>query len=871
MKKDVLRELRSNPETGLSTEIVLERQKLGLNELISKKGKPWIVRFLAQFKDVLIIILIIAALVSVIIDPSDFTESIVILLVVMINAFLGVYQESKAEKSLEALKKLSSPTAKVIRNSRILEVESKYLVPGDIIIVEAGDFVPADALLLEVSNLKVDESALTGESVSVEKTNEDLEYAVALGDRKNYLFSSTFVTYGRAKAIVTATGMNTEIGKIASLLNEHKESLTPLQGKLNQIGRIIGVFAIIICIVVFFIQWLFIYPDNALEAFKSAVALAVAAIPEGLSTVVTVILAMGVQKMVKHNAIVKKLPAVETLGSTEIVCSDKTGTLTQNKMTVQKLYLNSIKDVKSDKLTSEEELMLAYFALCSDASIEFIDGVEKRIGDPTETALIEVNNLYGLKDLSKLKRFADLPFDSERKMMSVIINYNGKILSITKGAPDIILKKSKNVDANSIISINNNMASQALRVLGVGIKYLDKVPAKLTSEELENDLEFVGLVGMIDPARPEALEAIKTAKKAGIRTIMITGDHVVTAKAIAAELGILNPGDLAITSEELTDMSYEELLDNIEKYSVYARVAPEDKVKIVKAWQEKGYVVAMTGDGVNDSPALKQADIGCAMGITGTDVAKEAASMVLVDDNFATIITAVEQGRGIYDNIKKTVQYLLSSNIGEVLTIFLATLITALGLSRIPFGIPLLPIHLLWINLITDTLPAFALGLEKPDDNIMNELPRKKNESFFSHGLGKRIILQGILVGLITLVSYGIGLFKSERDGFNNEQMHVIAQTMAFLTLSMVQLFHAFNIKSNKSIFNKQVFNNKYIWMAFFAGIVLQFGIIYIPTFASVFEVNALSLLNVLISVGMAFIVVIVLEIVKLIHRFVRK
>jgi len=674
------------------------------------------------------------------------------------------------------------------------------------------------------------------------------------------------VTYGRGRAIVTETGMNTEIGKIAGMLSRAKVEPTPLQIKLNQIGKIIGIFAILICIAVFLIVWLAIPPHDPLDAFRSAVALAVAAIPEGLATVVVVVLAVGVEKMVKQNAIVKKLPAVETLGSTQIVCSDKTGTLTQNKMTVVKVYNNKLKDI-NDKLTEEEKETLTFFALCTDAKISIIDGEERRIGDPTETALVAINNekgLYNSKIDEKFKRLADLPFDSERKMMTVIVNYNGKLLSITKGAPDIILQRSNdNVNKKEVLDINKEMATKALRVLGVGIKYLSEVPDTLTSEDLENDLEFVGLVGMIDPARAEVKDAIKKAKSAGIRTIMITGDHVITAKAIALELGIIEKDQLAITSEELSKLSDQELFDNIEKYSVYARVAPEDKVRIVEAWQSKGKVVAMTGDGVNDSPALKKADIGCAMGITGTDVAKEAASMILVDDNFSTIITAVEQGRGIYANIKKTVQYLLSSNIGEVVTIFAASLITAFAITNTRFGIPLLPIHLLWINLITDTLPAFGLGLEKTEENVMNLKPREKGESFFAHGLGYKIVLQGFIIGSITLIAYAIGIINTESQ--------LIAQTMAFLTLSMIQLFHAFNVKSNKSVFSKQVFDNKYLWGAFFIGLILQFSIIYIAPIAKIFKLEALTLDYALICIGLAFTIIIIMEVVKIFYRLIDK
>lgn len=867
-KEDVLKKLNVDPELGLSEEEVKKRQGTGLNEFDEAKKKSFLMRFLEQFKDVLIIILILAALVSIAVDPGDLTESIIILVVVVFNAALGVYQENKAEKSLEALKKISAPLTTVIRSGRMQEIESRFLVPGDIIILEAGDYVPADARLLEVVNLKVDESALTGESVPVEKTVVEIESNQALGDRKNEVFSSTLITYGRAKAVVTKTGMKTEIGKIAGMLSGTKEGPTPLQIKLNQIGKVIGLLALGICLVVFLIQWLAIYPDDPLVALKASVALAVAAVPEGLSTVVVVVLSLGVQKMVKRNAIIKKLPAVETLGSTQIVCSDKTGTLTQNRMTVVELYRTERKKL-DEELTDEERNLLSLFALCTDAEIQFENGKETRIGDPTELALLDANLKHGLiqeAEFKNIKRIGELSFDSERKMMTVIVRYQDKIFSITKGAPDIILSKCRNVNQEEVLKINMEMGQNALRVLGLGIKELEALPENY-GFELEEDLEFVGLVGMIDPARPEVKKAIRIAKEAGMRTIMITGDHVVTAKAIAEELGILGPGELALSSAELSALTDEELYENIEKYSVYARVAPEDKVRIVEAWQKRGKVVAMTGDGVNDSPALKKADIGCAMGIVGTDVAKEAAAMILTDDNFATIIFAVEEGRGIYANIKKTVQYLLSSNIGEVLTIFLASLIAALNFTKYPFGLPLAAVHLLWINLITDTLPAFALGMEKAEADVMKQKPRPKDESFFAHGLGLRIILQGIIIGLITLFAYAVGLFKNR----GNPDSQIIGQTMAFLTLALIQLFHAFNVKSEKSVFNRQVLNNPYLWLSFFGGLVLQFLIIYLPPLANLFGVTPLGIDLVLISFGLAFLIIPIIEIVKLAQKYISR
>ena len=852
--KDLILELDSNASEGLSVnEVEKRKEKYGLNELQGKKKQSLFVKFLLEFKDPLIIILLVAAIVSLAVDPHEWIESLIIFIVIMVNAILGVFQENKAEKSLEALQKMSSPMCKVVRDGVTNQIETKELVPGDIIIVEAGDFVPADSRIIECSNLKVDESALTGESVAVDKMSNSINAdSLPLGDQKNMLFSSTFVTNGRAIAIVTATGMNTEIGNIAGMILNNEEGETPLQKKLAQVGKMIGLLSIVVCIVVFFLE-LFTTRVNGsydiLGSFKTAIALAVAAIPEGLATVVTIVLAIGVNKMAQEKSIVKKLPAVETLGSTSVVCSDKTGTLTQNKMTVVEIYTDEKKKVE---LIKESDIkFLNYMALCCDAKIIEIDGVEKRIGDPTETALIELNNKFGC-DVSMVERVGDLPFDSERKLMTVVVKLDNKYISITKGAPDIIIansKESKKVK-DMALDINYNMATRALRVLGLGIKVFDKKPE--VTFDLEKDLEFVGLVGMIDPARPEVKDAISVATEAGIRTIMITGDHVITATAIAKELGILKEGQKAISSDELAKVSDDELFANIEQYSVYARVSPTDKVRIVNAWQKKGNIVAMTGDGVNDSPALKTADIGCAMGITGTDVAKEAAEMILVDDNFATIITAVKEGRGIYANVKKCVKYLLSSNIGEVLTIFIASLLSLFGMS---LGVPLAPIHLLWINLITDSLPAFGLGMERPNDDIMKDKPRPANEGFFANKLLLHIVVEGFIIGLLTLSSYMIGNIVS----------HGVGQTMAFLTLSSCQLFHAYNVKTDGSVFKKGIFNNKALNVAFVVGFVLQLLVVYVPGLNTVvFDLVALNPIHLLISVGLAFSMVIFMEIAKL-------
>lgn len=855
---EVVTSLESNEKLGLNNEEIASRRlKYGANALEEHKKESIIVKFFKQFADVLIIILLAAAVISLIVAPHEWIDSAVIFVVVMLNAILGLVQESRAEKSLEALKKMSSPECKVIRNGVVDKIQSADLVVGDIILIEAGDYIPADARLIDAVNLQVDESALTGESLPVTKMTEVIDgETTALGDRKNMVFSSTFVTNGRGKAIVTDTGMNTEIGKIAGMLGAQKAEPTPLQNKLTQVGKVIGIISILICVGVFALDC-FVLNANPLESFKLAVALAVAAIPEGLATVVTIVLAIGVNNMVQQNAIVKKLPAVETLGCTSIVCSDKTGTLTQNKMTVLEVFDQGKLKLLSD-LDSSNHKLLNYFSICCDAKIEVIDGVEKRIGDPTETALVELNNKYG-SDVSFVERLGEIPFDSDRKLMTVVIKEGDKFISITKGAPDVLLKRlSQDSKIDGVQDAINNMSSRALRVLALGIKVFDKMPE--VNDSLEQDMLFIGLVGMIDPPRLEVLEAIKVAKRAGVRTIMITGDNIITATAIASQLGIINDGQRAIGSNELDKMTDIELSQNIEKFSVYARVAPKDKVRIVDAWQAKGKVVAMTGDGVNDSPALKKADIGCAMGITGTDVSKEAADMILTDDNFTTIIKAVKQGRGIYANIRKCVKYLLSSNIGEVLVILLAELIAAFGI--LPLEVPLAGIHLLWINLVTDSLPAFGLGMERPEDNIMLENPRPKDENFFAQNLGLHIALEGVVVGGLTLASYIIGFINYG---------HAVASTMTFITLAFTQLFHSYNVKSEKSVIGKQTFNNRFLNLAFVVGAVLQLAVVYIPGLNTVFQSIALTLPQIGIALACAFTIVIVMEIYKLAVKIIYK
>ena len=856
-------EFSSNLQGGLTDEQVLKnRETYGVNALEEKKKTPMIVKFLLEFKDPLIIILIIAAVVSIIIDPHEWIESLIIMIVVLVNAILGLYQENKAEKSLEALQKMSAATCKVYRNNSLQTIETKDLVVGDIIYVEAGDSIPADARIIDCSNLKVEEAALTGESVPVNKNADYIEEEdIPLGDRKNCLFSSTYVTNGKANAIVTAVGMSTEIGKIASMLSEQKEELTPLQHKLNKVGSSIGILCLVVCAVVFVMEMFTVHWDwtKFADAFKIAVSLAVAAIPEGLATVVTIVLSIGVTKMSKQNAIVKKLPAVETLGSCNVICSDKTGTLTQNKMTVVKIYTDSIKEFNN--LTETDKKMILYNAICCDASIKTENGRIIRIGDPTELALLDLNLAYG-EDINNYRRLLDLPFDSDRKLMTTVIKVDEKYVAITKGAPDKVINLSINPESEKEAALNANkeMATNALRVLALATKEFDKLP---TVEELEYDMNFVGLVGMIDPARPEVKESIKVATKAGIKTVMITGDHIVTACAIAKELGILKEGDRAITSQELDELSDEYLEEHIHEFSVFARVAPKDKVRIVEAWQKRDAICAMTGDGVNDAPALKKAEIGCAMGITGTDVSKEAADMILTDDNFSTIVSAVKEGRGIYDNIRKCVKYLLSSNIGEVLTIFVASLLGVVGFLTGEDATPLAAMHLLWINLITDSLPAFGIGMEEAEDSVMDQKPRPKNEGFFANGYIWKICVEGVIIGGVTLIAYLLG-----NKVFNN---HMVGQTMAFLTLSSTQLFHAYNVKSHHSVFSPKSYKNKFMNFAFIVGFGLQIAVIYIPGIQDLFEFASLNIAQFGICIGLSLVMVVIQEIVKLVNRLKNK
>ena len=819
----VIHELDSDLSSGLSSSQAAQRkQQYGENRLREKKNKSNLRRFIDQFKDVMILILIAAAAVSFVIaciegDPEGFFEPVLILLIVVLNAIMGVMQESKAEKALDALKNLSAPHARVLRDGKEAVIDASELVPGDIIRLEAGDFIPADARLVQSASLKSEESALTGESVPSEK---DAEAVIAedapLGDRTNMVFSGCSVTYGTATAVVTATGMNTEMGKIANLLEAEEEGMTPLQKKLAQLGKYLGILALAACAIIFVVGILSGIP--AMEIFMTAVSLAVSAIPEGLPAIVTIVLSIGVQRMVSKNAIVRRLPAVETLGSASIICSDKTGTLTQNRMTLVKAWLDGMdspEDISSDN-SKEIRQLLQYGTLCCDGSVVFENGEEQHIGDPTETAIVLAAHKNGMpkEELNRTyPRLAEIPFDSDRKRMSTVNQINGKYIVIVKGAFDVMASRCVSGNLEAAQRITEQLSASALRVLAVAYKEIDRVPAAPTPEELENGLTFLGLVGMIDPPRPEAKKAVGVCRQAGIRPVMITGDHVVTATAIARELGIFQDGDRAVTGTELDAMSEAELDAQVEHISVYARVSPENKIRIVKAWQRKDQIVAMTGDGVNDAPALKDADIGCAMGITGTDVAKGAADITLTDDNFATIVDAVREGRGIYANIKKVVGFLLGTNIGEVIAVFVAMLLWHKS--------PLLSMQLLWINLVTDSLPAIALGMEAVEADVMDQKPRPKTESLFAHGFGVRIVFQGILFGALCLLAFRIGqTVTGELAG---------GQTLAFLVLSLSQVIQAFNMRSEHSLFRIGVFSNRRLNQAALVSIVLVALVLFTP------------------------------------------
>ena len=889
--REVEKELSTNSENGLKQEQIEElRQKHGFNELKATKKKSLFQRFIEQFKDFSIIVLIIAAIVSGIVGVAQgegITDTIIILIVVIVNAIIGVAQESKAEKSLEALQKLSDHAAKVVRDGDIQVVPARELVPGDIVVLDTGDYIPADLRIIETVNLKSQESSLTGESVPVDKISEAIkEEEVTIGDRKNMLFSSSLVTYGRGKGIVVETGMNTEVGKIAGMISSTDKEQTPLQQRLDKLGKTLGIVALIICALIFIIGML--QGKEIISMFMTAVSLAVAAIPEGLVAVSTIVLAIGVQKMVKKNAIVKRLPAVETLGSATVICSDKTGTLTQNKMTVEKIFwndttreLNNITDNQID-----EELKKLIFAnmFCNDTKIAQ-DGT--LTGDPTETALVDMAFKLNFDPTiyDRTPRVEEIPFDSDRKLMTTVNKVNDKYVVYTKGGIDELLKRCTSYEisgkinteidtyVNKIRQENEQMAKNALRVLGCAYKEIDHEPSKEEMKNIENNLIFIGMVGMIDPPREEAKVAVEKCKTAGIKTVMITGDHKITASAIAKKLGILENEDEAITGIELEKMTDEELEKNVRKYSVYARVSPEHKVRILNAWQKNGEIVAMTGDGVNDSPALKKANIGCAMGIVGTDVAKEAADVILTDDNFATVVSAVEEGRRIYDNILKAIQFLLSSNVGEVLVLFVATILTPLfskyfGITNINSLEILLPIHILWINLVTDSLPALALAFDPANEDIMERKPLKPEQGIFTKGMTWRVMYQGAMIGILTLLAFVIGLATTNEalPGLTLEQSKIeVGQTMAFITLALSELVHVFNVRDNKqSIFKTGIFNNKKLIGAIAISALLVFVILFIPILREIFSIPVLPKENIIELVCLVLAPIVIVEIFKL-------
>lgn len=947
----VFRELKTNEKMGLTEEEAVKRLEIyGVNNLKEKKKESLFVKFIKEFNDFMIITLIIAAIISAVVSKlngeGDYIDSIIIIVIVVFNAIMGLIQEAKAEKSLEALKKMSAPNAKVKRNGKVIEIESSKVVPGDIVILEAGNYVPADCRLIDAYNLKIEESALTGETVPTQKdASVILRENTAMGDLCNMAFATTIVVNGHAEAVVVETGMNTKVGKIAGMIIEDEAPQTPIQKKLAEVGKTLAIACIVICVLIFIIGIFKKIP--IVEMFMTSVGLAVAAIPEGLPAIVTIMLSIGVTKMAKKNSIIRKLPAVETLGSSSVICSDKTGTLTQNKMTVTQirnatgiikgqeikkilelgtmctdtieemekyqtddLDINvnnwkenkisaEIKNISNNPLekrkygTAEKEARRNKIHKIKDEQIQEIENKEeprfklikgnkfkdttkentfaqnikklKAVGEPTEVAITNAAIEAGLTKqtlYNQMPRINDIPFDSKRKMMTTIHKIGNKYRIITKGAPDVLIKRcSKYYQNGEITPIyskidgikeqNENMAEDALRVIAVAYKDVDILPNTINSETIENELVFVGLIGMIDPPREGVKEAVRTCRRAGIKTVMITGDHLQTAKAIAKDLGILRRGDLAIDGETLEKMPQHELQKNIMQYSVFARVSPEHKVRIVKAFQSTGAVVAMTGDGVNDAPALKNADIGIAMGKGGTDVAKNAADMILTDDNFVTIVEAVKQGRNIYDNIRKAVHFLIATNIGEIVTIFVGLL---LGIKS-----PLLAIQLLWVNLVTDSLPAIALGLEKPEKDIMNKLPRSSKKSLFADGLWGKIITEGIMLGMLTLLAFSIGnkLYSVE-----------VGRTMAFVSLGILELVHSLNIKSAESIFKVGILENKYLIGAFIIGVILQVIVVLIKPLAEIFSLVQLNSIQWLYTMLISISPIVIMEVQKAVNGY---
>ena len=859
--EEIAKNLKTNINIGLSDDEAQKRfERYGPNNLKEKKKESIFVKFIKQFNDFMIITLIIAAIISAVVSKlngeADYIDSIIIVAIVIFNAIMGLVQEQKAEKSLEALKKMTAPNAKVRRNGRVQEIDATLVVPGDIVILEAGNYVPADCRLINSYNLKIEESALTGETIpSLKDSSKILKENTAMGDLCNMVFATTIVVNGHGEAIVVETGMNTRVGKIAGMIIEDESPETPIQKKLAEVGKILAIACIIICVLIFVIGIFKKIP--IIEMFMTSVGLAVAAIPEGLPAIVTIMLSIGVTKMAKKNSIIRKLPAVETLGSSSVICSDKTGTLTQNKMTV-----TEIRNCFGRANSNERKFILELGTMCTDTTEERINGKLGFVGEATEVAISNAAMEEGVSKsflYDEMKRINDIPFDSKRKMMTTIHKYGNGYRIITKGAPDVLLKRCSNCySGGQIVPIfskkddineqNNQMAEKALRVIAVAYKDVEKLPEM---QDVEKDLIFCGLIGMIDPPRERVKEAVRTCRRAGIKTVMITGDHLQTAKAIAKELGILKRGDLAIDGETLERMSQHELEQNIMDYSVFARVSPEHKVRIVKAFQSTGAVVAMTGDGVNDAPALKNADIGIAMGKGGTDVAKNAADMILLDDNFVTIVEAVKQGRNIYDNIKKAIHFLISTNIGEIVTIFFGLV---LGIKS-----PLLAIQLLWINLVTDSLPAIALGLEKEEENIMSRLPRNPKKNLFADGLWWKIIIEGAMLGMFTLLAFSIGnrLYSVE-----------VGRTMAFLTLGILELVHSFNIKSEESIFKIGIFENKYLIGALVLGVILQVIVVVVSPLAQVFSLVPLTGIQWLYTVLIAVAPIPIVEIQKAVNGY---
>ena len=863
--KEVEKQMQTNIEFGLNEKQVEDKQnKFGLNKLEEKKKESIVIKFIKQFNDFMIIILIIASIISAVVarleGSNDYFDSIIIIAIVVFNAIMGLVQEAKAEKSLEALKKMTAPTCRVKRNGKISTIKSEQIVPGDIVLLEAGNYVPADCRLISSSNLKIEESSLTGETVPVLKdANCMLKEKTALGDMINMAFSTTIVVNGHGEAIVTDIGMNTKVGKIAKMIITNEAPETPIQKKLEEVGKSLGIACLGICLLIFVIGLL--KKIEPIEMFMTSVGLAVAAIPEGLPAIVTIMLSIGVTKMARKNSIIRKLPAVETLGSSSVICSDKTGTLTQNKMQVTKIA--NINGETNDK--EYIKWLMGMATMCTDVEISKENGKMELTGEPTEKAIVSKaldegqnkNELYNV-----MKRVKDIPFDSSRKMMTTIHKMPNGYRVITKGAPDVLLKRCNKVYDNGNVTTldysktklienqNNKMADEALRVLAIAYLDIPSLPSKIDTETVEKNLIFIGLIGMIDPPREGVKEAVATCKKAGIKTVMITGDHIITAKAIAKDLGILRGSDLAITGEELDKIPQAVLQRNIMNYSVFARVTPEHKVRIVKAYQSTGAVVAMTGDGVNDAPALKNADIGIAMGKNGTDVAKNAADMVLTDDNFVTIVEAVKQGRNIFDNIKKAVHFLIATNIGEIVTIFLGLV---LGLKS-----PLLAIQLLWINLVTDSLPAIALGLEKPEADIMDKKPRDSKKGIFADGLWQRIITEGTMLGILTLVAFSVGNYLYDIE---------VGRTMAFVSLGLLELVHSFNIKSEESIFKVGLFENKYLLGAFILGALLQVVVVVIPSVAEVFKLVPLTQVQWMYTFGISILPLVIMEIQKAFNK----